>query len=51
MIKTNIKANTQEEQREIERKLKETGYTKIADCMWVKIYTKNNNEITVEREW
>jgi hypothetical protein len=51
MTRTEIKVNTEQEQREVERKLKETGYNKIADCMWAKIYTKNNNEIVVNREW
>ena len=37
---TNVKVKTEKEQREIERKLKETGYRKIADCMWVVIYRK-----------
>ena len=31
--------------------LKETGYTKANDCMWIKIYTKNNNEIVLTREY
>ena len=51
MIRTEIKTYTEREQREVERKLQETGYNKIADCMWAKIYTKNNNEIVVNREW
>jgi len=51
MIKTNIQCYTKKEQMETERKLKETGYQKIADCMWVKIYHKGNNEIIVNREY
>lgn len=51
MIRTEIKAFTENEMREIERKLKVTGYTKTNDCMWAKIYTKNNNEIVLTREF
>lgn len=51
MIRTEVKAYTENEQREIERKLRETGYTKTADCMWAKIYNKGNNEIVVSREF
>ena len=51
MIKSNVKANTEIEMREIETKLKQTGYMKISDCMWAKIYEKNNNMIIVEREF
>jgi hypothetical protein len=51
MIRTEIKVYTEREQREVERKLHETGYNKTLDCMWAKIYIKNNNEIVVNREW
>jgi hypothetical protein len=51
MIRTEVNCYTEEEQRETERKLKETGYNKIADCMWAKIYHKGNNEIVVNREY
>ncbi|MBO5971341.1 MAG: hypothetical protein J6S14_22940 [Clostridia bacterium] len=51
MITTYVKANTEAEQRDIEKKLSQTGYTKTSDCMWTKIYTKGNNEIVVNREW
>lgn len=51
MIKTEIRTKTENEQKNIEKKLKETGYNKIADCMWVKIYIKNNNEIAIIREY
>ena len=51
MIRTEIKANNENELREIERKMKETGYTKTNDCMWAKIYTKGNMEIVVTREF
>lgn len=51
MIRTEIKAYTEKEMRDTERKLKETGYTKTNDCMLVKIYTKNNNEIVLTKEY
>ena len=51
MTRTEIKINTENEMRYIERRLKETGYNKTNDCMWAKIYTKNNNEIVLTREY
>ena len=51
MIRTEIKAFTEKEMRCVERKLIETGYAKTNDCMLVKIYTKNNNEIILTREY
>lgn len=51
MIRTEIKAYTENEMRDTERKLKETGYAKTNDCMLAKIYTKNNNEIVLIREF
>ena len=49
MLRTEIKAYTENEMREIERKLKVTGYAKTHDCMWAKSETKNNNEIVLTR--
>ena len=51
MITTYVRANTEAEQREIEKKLRQTGYTKTNDCMWAKVYVKGSNEIIVNREW
>ena len=51
MLRTEIKAYTENEMIYTERKLKETGYTKANDCMWAKIYKKNNNEIVLTREY
>ena len=51
MTRTDITTTSYTEQRQVERKLKETGYTKTNGCMWVKIYTKGNNEVVVNREW
>lgn len=50
MLKTEIIVQSNTESAKIEQKLKETGYTKTADCMWVKIYKKGNNEIIITRE-
>ena len=51
MFKSEVKAINEKHLREIERKLNETGYTKVSDCMWAKIYTKGNIEIVVTREY
>lgn len=51
MMKTEIKIYSENEQREVEYKLKATGYSKVADCMWAKVYHKGNNEIIVSREY
>ena len=36
---------------ENERNIKEYGYTKTSDCMWVKIYEKGNSQVTLIREY
>ena len=51
MLRTEIKVYTENKMRDTERKLKETGYTKTNDCMWAKIYIKNNNEIVLTIEY
>lgn len=51
MIKTEIKCLSRDEQKEVEKKLKDAGYIKTADCMWVRIYHKGNNEIIISREY
>lgn len=51
MIKTEVKVYLRDEKRDVECKLKATGYVKVADCMWVKIYRKGDNEIVVSREY
>lgn len=50
-MRTEVKAYTENEQREIERKLRETGYRKTADCMWAKVYNNGNLEVIVSREF
>lgn len=34
-----------------QRKAKERGYKKTADCMWVQIYTKGNCEIIITKDY
>lgn len=51
MIKTEIKVYNEEQRNEVINKLKNTGYSKIADCMWTLIFTKGNNEIIVNKEY
>ena len=51
MKRTEINVYSKEESMEVVRKLKDTGYVKVADCMWVQIYHKGNNEIIVSREY
>lgn len=43
--------HSEEEQKKFEAKLKLDGFKKTADCMWAKIYTKDNFEIVINREW
>ena len=42
---------TEDEMRAAEKELKNKGYKKISDCMWAKIYTDGNTEITLTREY
>lgn len=51
MIKTEIKCYNENERNEVIKKLKNTGYSKISDCMWTVIFIKGNNEIIVNREY
>ena len=51
MIKTEINVKSEEERKNVERKLKETGYQKTSDAFWAKIYVKGSNEITVTRDF
>lgn len=50
-MKKSVKCNTPEQMRETEHRIKEAGFKKTADCMWVKVYTLENTEIIVTREW
>ena len=46
-----IKMWSEKDMNENERNLKEYGYTKTSDCMWVKIYEKENSKVTLIREY
>lgn len=46
-----IKAINENEMRFFEKGLKEQGFTKTSDCMWAKVYTKNNTEYIITREY
>ena len=50
-MKTTIKMWNEEDMRYNESQLKRYNYLKISDCMWIKIYKKGNNEITLAREY
>lgn len=50
-MKKHIIFKDEEMQRVFEAGLKSTGYTKTADCMWAKIYKKDDTEIVIHREW
>ena len=46
-----LKANNESEMRFFEKGLKEQGFTKTSDCMWSKIYRKDNTEYVISREY
>ena len=46
-----LKANNENEMRFFEKGLKEQGFTKTSDCMWAKIYRKDNTEYVISREY
>ena len=46
-----LKANNENEIRFFEKGLKEQGFTKTSDCMWAKIYRKDNTEYVISREY
>ena len=46
-----LKANNENEMRFFEKGLKEQGFTKANDCMWAKIYRKDNTEYVISREY
>lgn len=51
MTTVTLKAMSENEMRFFEAGLKEHGFKKTRDCMWAKIYTKNNIEYVVTREF
>lgn len=46
-----IKAMNENEMRFFEKGLKEQGFIKTSDCMWAKIYAKNNTEYIIAKEY
>lgn len=46
-----IKAMNENEMTWIENGLKEQGFKKISDCMWAKIYERNNTHYVITREF
>jgi hypothetical protein len=41
----------EKEMQQLERGLKRDGFRKTADCMWAKIYEKDNEMVVLTREW
>lgn len=46
-----IKMWDEKDMNENEKNLKEYGYKKTSDCMWVKIYKKGDKEVSLVREY
>lgn len=51
MKQITLKATSENEMKFFENGLKQLGYEKTSDCMWAKIYTKDNSEYVVKREY
>lgn len=51
MMKIEFNAMNEKEERAYERELKGNGFRKTADCMWVKIYEKENVQVVLSREY
>ena len=51
MKQITLKATSENEMKFFENGLKQLGYEKTNDCMWAKIYTKDNSEYVVKREY
>ncbi len=51
MMKIEFKAMSEKEGWAYERELKSNGFRKTADCMWVKIYEKENVQVVLQREY
>nr|DAJ45421.1 MAG TPA: hypothetical protein [Caudoviricetes sp.] len=50
-MKITINATSENEMKIIERDLKNLGYSKTADCMWCKIYSKDGTDYVLNREY
>ena len=46
-----MKANNESEMKWMGKGLTSSGYVKTNDCMWAKIYRKDNMEYIIEREF
>lgn len=51
MTKMEFKAMDEKEMWAYERELKNNGFKKTSDCMWVKIYEKENMQAVLPREY
>lgn len=51
MKKIELRTMNEIEMKFYEKGLKELGFTKTNDCMWVKIYKKENLEYIISREY
>lgn len=51
MKKIEFKAMNEKEMRAYEREFKNNGFKKTSDCMWVKIYEKENMQAVLSREY
>lgn len=50
-MKITINAMSEKEMKTLERDLNNLGYSKTADCMWCKIYSKDNTDYVLNREY
>ncbi len=51
MTKIEFKTMSEKEERAYEKELKNNGFKKTADCMWAKIYEKENIQFVLTREY
>lgn len=51
MNKVALNIYTEKDMNYNESQLKRYGYKKVSDCMWAKIYSKADNEVTLNREY
>jgi hypothetical protein len=46
-----LKIHTEQDMKYHQKNLKDYGYNKTHDCMWVQIYEKGNSVVTLCREF
>lgn len=51
MMKIEFKAMNKKEEQAYEKEIKGNGFRKTADCMWGKIYEKENAQVVLSREY